>query len=259
MTLHIITYSTDNSRHKLLQESAELFSIKIHIIHNDKWNGYIDKLIGTINYINTLNDDDLVLFIDAYDVLLSGPENEILEKFYKYNCNILFSAELNCYPEKFKNNFDSIYPSIKNRYLNAGGYIGYVKYLKQIFEWKPLQDISDICKHGGDQTYLMVYYLNNCKNLNLKIDHGSEVFQSMHLISWDEIVFKNGRLHNTVMKSNPCFVHFNGGTWRTNTKENIMPIFLEKLKISHEDPSTLHDLKGYNQIITNTCYPHLQL
>ena len=76
----------------------------------------------------------------------------------------------------------------------------------------------------------------------------------MHLISWAEIDFRNGRVYNNVLNTYPSFVHFNGGVWQTQTKENIMPVFVEKINASKQT-TDIHTLNEYEQIITRTSCP----
>jgi hypothetical protein len=72
------------------------------------------------------------------------------------------------------------------------------------------------------------------------------------------LTFDNGKLYNTILKQNPCFIHFNGGTWQQSNHENIMPIFVEKMKSTMKN-KTADNLNDFSQIITPTCYPHPQI
>ena len=252
MSLHIFTFLTDETRIKYLKESADLNNVEIHYIIKSTWNGYVDKIFGIMEVINKLPDTDIVCFIDGYDVIVNNSTENILEKFYSYNCKLLIGAELNCYPEIYKNKFPK--NDIKLKYVNSGGYIGYVSSIKDVFYCKPTNEIIQICQNGGDQSYFIEYYLNNLNNQYIKLDNKSLIFQNMHWIDWNELCFIDGKVYNTILNSYPCFIHFNGGTWQQNNRENIMPIFLEKIKSKLND-----DLKKYQQIITSTCYPHLQL
>jgi hypothetical protein len=80
----------------------------------------------------------------------------------------------------------------------------------------------------------------------------------MHLVGWNELTFDNGKLYNNVLNTKPCFIHFNGGTWQQNNGENIMPVFIQKMKSTLEN-NTVDNLNDFSQIITSTCYPHPQI
>lgn len=256
---HIITYSNNDEKLKYLKESESLFDVSVNCITSPPWEGYVTKIKGVKKKIESFNDDDIIIFIDAFDVLISGYTNEIIEKFKSYNCDILVSTELNCYPPAFKNDIDKIIPNnIKNKYINAGGYMGYVKNIKSFLEWKTINEIEHICQIGGDQTYIIKYFIENYNKVNIKLDTESLIFQSMHLISWKEIDFRGGRVYNNILNTYPCFVHFNGGTYQTMERKNIMPVFIElmqKSKNNHE----IYTLDKYNQIITSSCFPHPQI
>ena len=257
--MHILTYSNREDKLEYLKESESLFNTKVNYITSPVWEGYITKLKEVKKKIQSFNDNDIIIFIDAFDVLISGNTSEIIEKFKSYNCDILVSAELNCYPSFLKNDLDKIMPkNIKNKYINAGGYMGYVKNIKSLLEWKSIDEIVNICKKGTDQAYIIKYFMENYNKLNIKLETKTWIYQNMHWISWKEIDFRGGRVYNNVLNTYPCFVHFNGGTWQTMEKNNIMPVFIE-LMIKSKKNSEICNLDKYNQLITKTCYPHPQI
>lgn len=253
--LHIYTFYTDDSKIEYLKQSAKFNNVNINYIKNDKWNGYVDKIIAIKNVVQLLNDDDIVCFIDAYDVLINNSYSEIENRFKSFNCDILLGAELNCYPDLYITRFPET--TTKYKYINSGGYIGYKHAIQKIFEWKSMEEIYNICKNGGDQTYFIEYYLNHM-NESIKLDDKCDIFQNMHLVSWKEFTFNSGKFTNNILNVAPCFIHFNGGTWQQNNRENIMPVFIDKMNISIKENSVL-DLNNYNQIVTSTCYPHSQI
>jgi len=255
MSLNIFTFLTDESRVQYLKQSAELNNLNIQFLVKSRWNGYTDKIFAIQKQLELLEDNDIVCFIDAYDVLVNNTQTDILEKFYSYNCNLLLGAELNCYPEQYKEQFPNT--STNSKYVNSGGYIGYVSSLKHLFHWKNPAEIIRICSNGGDQTYFIEYYLNHYmkSELNIKLDDKSLIFQNMHWINWKELEFINGIVHNRILDTWPCFIHFNGSTWQQQNRENIMPIFVEKMR----EKRTSDNLNGFSQIITDTCYPHSQI
>ena len=210
-----------------------MHDVNINYIINQEWGGYSDKIFFMKKAIENINDDDdIICFIDAYDVLVNSCESDIIDKFLSYNCEILLGAELNCYPPRYKTQMDDIISNISpetlNRYVNSGVYIGYKIALSKLFNWKNDKDVVKICENGGDQNYFMEYYIGNYSKENMSIDSKSLIFQNMHLISWNEVYFKNGDLFNSIMQTKPCFIHFNGSVWQTQEGENIMPVFVEK-------------------------------
>jgi hypothetical protein len=253
--LYIYTFYTDESRIQYLKDSAALNNFQICYLKKDTWNGYVDKIIAIDNIIKQHKDDDIICFIDAYDVLVNQNFDYLLEKFYYYDCDLLIGAELNCFPDKYK----IMYPETasKYKYVNSGGYIGYKHAIQQIFNWTSYDEIYRICSHGGDQSYFTEYYLAYHCN-KIKLDTECLIFQNMHLVGWNELNFNSGKLYNTVLNTFPCFIHFNGGSWQQNNGDNIMPVFIEKMKTTSTNQNC-DNLDGYSQIITSTCYPHPQI
>ena len=260
--LHVFTFYTDENRLIYLKHTQLNHYLNIKYLYNSSWNGYTDKILYMIDTIKNIPDDDVVCFIDAYDVLINSTAYDILEKFKSYNCRLLLGAELNCFPSDYVSQMDQaasiLNMNTPNKYINSGGYIGYKKNVQALLTWKSPQDIANICSYGGDQTYFIQYYLDNYMKESILLDCKSKIFQNMHLISWKEVDFRGGRIYNNILNTYPSFVHFNGGTWQTQTRENIMPVFVEKINKSKQT-TDIHTLDEYNQIITATCYPHKQI
>ena len=254
--MNIITYSNRIDKLQYLIESESLFNTNInYVIKQEPWKGNITKIVELAKILDTYNDNDVIIFIDAFDVLINSDKREIVDKFKSYNCDILVGAELNCFPSQFKKKFDEIMPKdLKNKYLNSGGYMGYVKNIKLLLKWMN-NNRGDV---KSDQHIMNNFFIENYNKVNIKLDTKSLIFQNMHLISWKEIDFRGCRVYNNVLNTYPCFVHFNGGTWQTMEKNNIMPVFVELMKKSKNNNEILN-LDKYNQIITRTCYPHPQI
>lgn len=242
--LHIITLGSNENEMRTLKESALGNDVNIKFIVCEKWNGYVDKIIRMQEAISELPEDDIVCFIDAYDVLLFCDETEILSKFKEYHCDIVLSGELNCYPGENIHRYNDIYNALNLqnmtnfRYVNSGGYIGYKHAIQKLYNWKPLDEIHEISKLGGDQNYFTEYYLNHALNTPIKIDMYEKIFQSMYKIHYEGIEFRNGRLYNNVLEQEPCFVHFNGyggyhyQIYSGDYRRDIRDLFLEKIEQS---------------------------
>ena len=132
--------------------------------------------------------------------------------------------------------------------------MGYVKEIKRLLECGSLEEK---CKSGGDQSYLMEYYISKRKKERIELDKKSKIFQNMHLISWGDLELNEGRVYNKILKTNPSILHFNGGSWKTKDKKDIMPILIE-LIIKSKGEKERYNLDKYEQRITETCYPHPQ-
>jgi hypothetical protein len=213
--LHILTIGSDYNLLRWLLTSAQDTGIEIKSSIPKQWRGYIDKILYMKELIENIPDNDIVCFVDAYDVLAFGSTDEIIMKFQEYSCDLLISSELNLYPERYKSKYDDLYsitnsvPTTKYMFVNSGGYIGRCHALKTMFNWKTEEEIRTICADGGDQNYFTEYFLSHSSS-HIKIDINQKIFQSMYKVNLNEFEFVQGRLHNKILNCNPCFAHFNG-------------------------------------------------
>ena len=268
---HLFTVASDESRMVLLKQTADWNGIKIHVLSITHWTGFIDKILAMKEAVDLLPDDDIACFIDAYDVLVMSDVTEILQKFENYRRSILMSSELNCYPPENQSRYDQIEYSVfeqeeanniwgtrrsqaittNYKYMNSGGYMGYVNDLKRMFQWKTVDEMRQMCELGGDQNFFTQYYLEFAtdKVLNIGLDYQQEIFQSLYKVDLRDFAFFNGRLYNHILRTYPCFVHFNGfrdyGGCLVHNKTcehtNAMTVFVEKMSTSLEYGNTSMD------------------
>lgn len=246
--LHITTFATDENKLKYLN-----YPSIINLGKNKKWNNYIDKLIAVQNYIQNLPDSDILLFTDSYDVVFlensdDTIKNIITSKFFSYNTEILFSAETSCFPW---NHVQDLYPHSKTKYrfLNSGGYIGFVYALKKLLQ------LSSFYDSPCDQGYFTYCYINmihsshifdNTKLVKIMLDTECKLFQTAYAIPWEEFYIKSGKLYNTYTNSTPSLIHYNGNQFLTKENNSIIPIlynFIQDSKVNIENVYTFVDYK----------------
>jgi hypothetical protein len=116
--LHIITVATNNEGYyNALNNNLHNINI-ITLGFGQKWNGFTMKYDLTKKYLNNLNDNDIVVFTDAYDVLLLQDSNTIINNPVTVTSNLTISGI-----SQFQNNIivNDIYPSYNT--LNLSGNI----------------------------------------------------------------------------------------------------------------------------------------
>ena len=75
--------------------------------------------------------------VDGYDVIFLASSTEIENTFHSLKENIIFSAEHNfSYKLSWKFYYYFCYPKLKtkNRFINAGSFVGKVSSIKKLFE-----------------------------------------------------------------------------------------------------------------------------
>ncbi|CAE7948036.1 psuK, partial [Symbiodinium sp. KB8] len=145
-----------NKPHKnldLLQNHAP-FPVKI-LRQEGEWKGTLDKLIGYWSYLKMVDDDDLIVFLDAFDVFPNGFDgHELLRRFFSFGTPVVVAAEENIFPREVLEQatvaVDQMHAvglgnarrprqsqcqaSAPSRYLNAGGIIGMGWALRKIYD-----------------------------------------------------------------------------------------------------------------------------
>jgi len=196
----------------LLQKTIEAKGEKLTILGlsiNKKigWeaNGNLGlKLKLVCEFMNdpNLNKDDIVLFVDAYDVLLYGDKETIIERYNEFEKPLVFGAEMDCSPDD--NNIQSRYPAFsKNyttRYLNSGLCIGSVEAFRDCFKGYVYVD------QINDQYWWKEKFLE--RQDIIELDYTNKLFLNCHGVDKNNII-----IENNIVKfnhSNPLFLHFNG-------------------------------------------------
>lgn len=234
--LHALTYS--NKKHtglKNLFRSAKTYGVPLEVLGIPSadyagpdlpFKGTMDKFVHLNRYLDQqmIADDDLVLFLDAFDTLfLTGPET-IVERFLEFNAPIVMGAERHCWP---LHSLSDRYPKAptSHRYLNSGFFIGYAGEIKQmvkdVLNTKLPKDIQ-VKKPNGDQIRVTCYYLDSLKNGTSRIvlDHANRlVLDTTSKMSADEMAIIPSPLRLVVKETGntPCVFHANGSNMRCYT------------------------------------------
>jgi hypothetical protein len=238
--LHIVTHGTDESKMAYLNAPVKNLATR-------PWSGFKDKLVAMNEFLATLPSDDVVCFVDGYDVTCFLEDNtEVLEKFKAFGVDVLFSAETSCYPWS---HVQQLYPSTTSiyRYLNSGGYMGYVAALQQVLS-------RDMSASPCDQGYMTYYYLNHVHDKNatfkMDLDRGCVIFQTAYAIPWSHFLMRDGRLHNKVTNTRPHFLHYNGQQHLMKGGGSLMPIVYALAK---EGTKELGELGEYEKLHDVVC------
>jgi len=203
MQTHILTVGTDENKMWGLEQSAKRHGITyLNLGRGVEWGGGTMKGHGGGHKINlvrshvqSLPDEDLVLFVDGYDVLFTDNIHTIKERFDGFDCDVLFAAERSCWPEP------TIAPQFPMtptpyKYLNSGVYMGKVARLNHFFS-------EVVANDQDDQLWMQKRYLG-ANGLDVKLDHEGYVFQCDDEVSLDGKQISNGMCC-------PCIYHGNGG------------------------------------------------
>ena len=155
------------------------------------------KINLLIDQLKSLDDKQLILVTDSYDVIMSATEKEIIDKYNSFDKNIIFATESYCWPDKYVEGYPDV--NVTNKYLNSGGFIGLVGKIKSYL--KKVDDGSD------DQRFYTKLFIENQHDICL--DYTCKLFQCCN---HDEYNIINNRMYNKIHQTYPCHIHGNGGT-----------------------------------------------
>lgn len=161
-------------------------------------------------------DDEIVVFVDGYDVVQRREDlDEFQKEFLKFGADIVFSAETNCWPNKWMAHLFPRSPT-KYQWPNSGTFVGRARAIKQMLEFGPYRINVD------DQGYVHDFFLRN-KDCRIVLDHHQVLFQTGTGVDWSEIE-----------ATQAWFVHFNGKSHLTVDEESILELCATGQPFSHK-------------------------
>lgn len=237
--MKVITVASDlenTAFNSFLTPSCELYKLDATVLEYDDVfgsNRLKDVLLSA--YLEDILDDEIIFFTDATDTVFIAYEEEILRKFNSFNSPLVFSAEINCWPDRA---LEAGYPSpqVRFKYLNSGGFIGKAGFIKSIYNKYPIFETAN----NPAFLWSNQYYWNTIYKLersDIAIDHNCEIFYNTAIPLEDfalhkqqlrepgvvdslineeqdrlnlEMLFTNGRVKSNITGSLPCHIHFPG-------------------------------------------------
>ena len=136
MKLIIYSYGTDESQSNILYQSCIDLNLDCFIDGiGTEWNGFQDQYYGFQKFldyiveseyvkdINNIDNDLLIMVVDAYDIFFVCNEQEIINKYLSFGSDIVISSEKYCWPDEHI--YESYPESNTNyrwdfKYLNSG-------------------------------------------------------------------------------------------------------------------------------------------
>jgi hypothetical protein len=132
---HLVTVATDDQGYwKQFLESCGRHGIAPEVLGwGEKWQGFTWKVDLVRKHIQTLNDDDIVFIVDAYDVLVLEDIHEIVRRFKQFNKPIVFASENEDDFGMYSFFFGYCFRN-DNHKINGGMISGYAWALKRLFQ-----------------------------------------------------------------------------------------------------------------------------
>ncbi|KAM4738084.1 procollagen-lysine,2-oxoglutarate 5-dioxygenase 1 isoform 2-T2 [Anableps anableps] len=253
LVLTVATKETDGFRRFL--RSAKHFNYTVKVLgRGEKWRGgdYMSAPGGgqkvrllKAALLEMKSEDQVILFIDSYDLVFASGPKELLRKFQQAKHKVVFSSESLIWPDR---HLEDKYPHVRegNRFLGSGGFIGYIPNIREmVANWTGGDSDSD-------QLFFTKIFIDPAKRkaLNITLDTKCRLFQNLHG-ALDEVVlkFEDGRVRarNVQYDTLPVVIHGNGPTkLQMNYLGNYIPntwTFEAGCTVCHENLRSLSSLK----------------
>ena len=206
----VFAVATDPSKADKLLKSAAKNKIQVEVLGKDLPSFDMTGLGGGIkvNLLRkALEDEDpntLVMFLDGYDTFINTDAKTLQERFLGFNCDVVFSAERDCWPDT---NLASEYPPSDTifKYLNSGTFIGRAGAIKNLIQ-------EEIQNSDDDQRYYTKKFLSG--RHDIKLDTECYIFQC----NYEDTQIVRRHLYNPSTGCYSCVYHGNGGP-------NVKPLF----------------------------------
>ena len=251
--LHVITVVTHDELYlKYLKESCIKHGLPLEILGwNKKWEGFNWKIFQVLNYLKNINPNDIVCYVDGYDVICTRKLEELKTQFIEFKKNnpqVKIIVGGNRLTRNILNisYYELYFESIDNCEINSGTYIGYAtelyEVLTQIYTQDPVYD-------ADDQVLFINYYKKLTSEKDMYIDVNSNFFCliTKPLQNIDKYITINTNKNDTYdiiyNNSKPFFIHGNANTFLDNV--------IKKLGYSYNIPIYK---KHYTKIINKTMY-----
>jgi len=205
--LHLITVATHSERYlPVLEKQAQKNGVKlVKLGMGKKYIGHYMKDLETMEYLKTINRDDVVAFVDGFDSLMLAHKDEVMAKFNETGAELLLSVE-NIGALSFIHS--TVFERVKGKYLNTGLYMGKAGFLLDFLEEMYKTEYN---KQSNQKTWCSHLFKldREGKFDGIKLDNESKVFLNHSFTTSNNPILKGSRV---VIDNGekPCFIQGNG-------------------------------------------------
>lgn len=193
--------------------------VTINYQTDQPWDGFSMKPKWLYRAIKEkLIDTEYLIFTDSWDVVWAASPDEVMERFFSFNADIVINAERNMFPADYAEGFSKLEAPTEWRYLNSGFIVGKTSAILTCLEAMDLPNVKgdhwdearQCMEHPDDQRMWQAIFLNQPKGLNIQLDYYCKMSQTMHEARMEDFDFSQERIRNKVTGSYPCVFHLNG-------------------------------------------------
>lgn len=190
-----------------LQDSCKKNKCNLKVLGwGEKWKGFGMKYRLMEEFVNNIDNNEIIMFVDAYDVVILQDSRIIENKFKSLNIPILFSIEPQ--PKSLIEHYLSKkqFSTCQNQFLNSGTYMGYCYAIKKF--------LSEIrCENDNCDDQINLLDLCNkshySKNLSYPYYKFLDIKKEIFLNCRDENHYRilRNKIYNYNNNYSPCVFH----------------------------------------------------
>lgn len=208
---HVFTVASEEHRAKKLLDSSKYNKINVNVLGKDvEWKGGTMAGPGGGMKINLLreaiqnvDDNDVILFVDGYDVFINDNLESIVDQYLRFHKKVVFAAEKTCWPNvELADQFSQT--KHKNNFLNSGCFMGVASEIKRMLS-DAIDDADD------DQLYYQKAFLS--RSYDVCLDHNCRLFQCVAADEDIIAVTDEAKVYNEQTDTFPKIIHGNGGEY----------------------------------------------
>jgi len=163
-----------------------------------------------------------IIFCDCWDLVFCTTPEEIILKFLSMDCDLVISAERNCFPTDLKDEYDKLPSTSSFKYLNSGMIVGKTDALLYTLEQMKVEEIPDDYfdgqknVHFNDQFEYQKEFIRSIglaePSVKIKLDYDCTLSMPLHQVTMGDLDFTEERIRNVETGRYPCTMHMNGSS-----------------------------------------------
>ena len=223
----VISVATESAKADNLVLSAHNNGIEVELLGvSEPWQGGVmadgpgggHKVHYLRSRLRNIDDNDIVMFVDGYDVVINDTEEALITRFKQFGADVVFGAEPILWPDSsIADQFPEVHT--RNRFLNSGGFIGRASVIKEMLR-------GDIGKGDDDQLWYQQIFLS--KKFNIKLDVENYIFQCVSATANALSISPNNQVYNRETGCYSCVLHGNGGEQDKKAYKTLVNQLLNK-------------------------------
>lgn len=199
---HLVTVATHSQSYfPSLQKSCERNRMALQVLGwNTPWKGFLYKYELMLEYVQNIPPHDIVMYIDAFDVVILSGQQEIVEKYKRLgDGKIVFG----CVPKRSaiaKWFHDIVFGPCD---LNSGVFVGRAHAMKELLQ-KAMR-VAQAIHCSDDQIVMTFLYESAPHHHHIILDLESQLAFNCLSKNPTQFQFQNDRV--VLDKSQPCVLH----------------------------------------------------